>query len=74
MKNCTTFHGVGKGSKKSKTKGWQVEDHKLRFASKFPHVLQGKNVDKYMKLIQDSNLNENKNLEQNPYVYCTRDI
>jgi hypothetical protein len=65
---------LAKEVKRAKPKDDKLKDHKLRFASKFPHVLQGKNVDKYMKLIQDSNLNENKNLEQNPYVYCTRDI
>jgi hypothetical protein len=64
---------LAKELKRTKPKDDKLKDHKLRFPSKFPHVLQGINVHKYMKFIQGSNMNENKNLEQNPYVYCTRD-
>jgi hypothetical protein len=64
---------LAKELKRAKPNDDKLKDHKLRFASKFPHVLQGKKIHKYMKLIQGSNLNENKYLEQNPYVYCTGD-
>jgi hypothetical protein len=64
---------LAKELKRAKPYDDKLKDHKLRFASKFFDVLQGKNIHKYMKLVQGCNLNENKNLKQNLYVYFIRD-